>query len=128
MSAPAWFHNRILTGVQRLQTLSLVGTPAADIITLTAATWVDVLWPLKAWEQERDERRLGTAFAKLSGVIDRWPAPKQLLIELPKIREPLALPEPTARPTAEQLARLQRLSRKLARRLTTDPDARGEQP
>ncbi|SFK92867.1 hypothetical protein SAMN05216302_102149 [Nitrosomonas aestuarii] len=93
--AQKWFAVAIASGVQRLYVLSLDGTPAAKTIELTTATWIDVLWPTRAWCAELDETRIAEAFRQLALHSDRWPVPKQLLLRLPARVEPLKLTAPT---------------------------------
>lgn len=95
-----WFEVAIISGIQRLLSLSLDGTPAAKTITLTAATWVDVLWQNRAWDAELDETRISDAFRQLAIRADRWPAPRDLLLSLPSRPEPLKLRAPAGSRTA----------------------------
>lgn len=98
-----WFEVAIISGIQRLLSLSLDGTPAAKTITLTAATWADVLWHNRQWDATLDETRIAEAFRQLAMRADRWPAPKQLLLVLPARPEPLKLNAPAGdRATARQ--------------------------
>lgn len=124
MSAPAWFTNRILTGLQRIYTLSLPGTPAADIIDKTADTWVAVLWPPGMWQEERDLPRFNEAFRLLARKVERWPAPRALLDCLPPAPEVQALPPPKYRANPERIAKARAIVAKIAERWTTPPKDR----
>ncbi|MDR4518933.1 MAG: hypothetical protein MRK00_16305 [Nitrosomonas sp.] len=89
-----WFRDSIISGIQRLLSLSLEGTPASKTITLTASTWIDVLWPTRRWDAELDETRIAEAFRQLAARSERWPPPKALLLVLPSRPEPLKLVSP----------------------------------
>lgn len=98
-----WFEVAIISGIQRLLSLSLDGTPATKTITLTAATWSDVLWHNRAWDAALDETRIAEAFRQLAMRAGRWPAPRDLLLVLPARPEPLKLNKPAGdRTTAKQ--------------------------
>lgn len=111
---PAWFHNKIVDGIQLLQSLHLDGRPASEVVTLTATGWIDVLWrcPI-AWDEERDIGRLAVAFFSLARQVDRWPAPKHLLDHLPPVPTVLALGLQRTNISAANRARLAQLSRRL---------------
>jgi len=81
-----WFHNAVLEGVQRLYALNLPDRPAAEVLQLTAATWIEVLWALLPWDESCDAWRLPVAFRDLAASVDRWPAPKSLRAHLPARR------------------------------------------
>ncbi len=93
--ADKWFAVAIASGVQRLYVLSLEGTPAAATIELTTATWIDTLWPTRAWRAELDETRITESFRQMAMNSERWPVPRQLLLSLPVRREPLKLTAPS---------------------------------
>lgn len=110
--APAWFHNRVVDGLQMLVALALQGTPPAETVALTAQVWVATLWRARPWLDERDAQRIAAAFADLAARIDRWPAPRQLLDALPAVA-PIALPAPRLS-DAQRRANLQRLAEIMA--------------
>jgi hypothetical protein len=106
-AAETWFHNAVIDGVQRLYALNLADRPAAEVLPLTAVTWVEVVWCWMLWDERLDAGRLRVAFRDLAASVERWPAPRQLRAHLPARRtEAPALPAPTRGPTAEQRARL----------------------
>jgi hypothetical protein len=74
----------ILTGLQKLYTLHLDGTPSREVIPGTALFWVEVLTVDRIWAQARDQPRLEAAFAILGRTRERWPAPAHLLAALPR--------------------------------------------
>ena len=127
MSAiPSWFHNRIVEGIQLLHSLHLDGRPAAEVVTITATGWIDVLWRApRAWVEGRDTERLACAFFSLSRQVDRWPAPRQLLDHLPPAPEVPALAEAVPQLSAARRDQLAEVRRKLAGRLLAIPQVSG---
>lgn len=99
-----WFSNRIITGIQRLYTLGLPGSPAADVLDKTADTWVSALWPMKLWDEELDRPRLTRAFVSLTQLALRWPVPRELLNHMPDRKTVAALPPPDVRADPAKLA------------------------
>lgn len=101
MPAPAedkaapWFHNRVVSGLQFLWALGLPGTPASELATLTASTWVHTLWQCgRAWVEELDSYHLYEAFTAVAARAERWPTPRAVLAEMkPRAVRP-ALPAP----------------------------------
>ena len=81
----AWFENCIVDGLSAMFSLSLQGTPAMEVLPITAKTWAQVLWqqPI-GWERDADVWRLQDAFMRLMGRVDRFPAPKTLMDVLPE--------------------------------------------
>lgn len=124
MSAPQWFEDRIRSGLQRLYTLSLPGSPAADVLAATADTWIAVLWPPGMWQCERDLPRFNEAFRLLAGKVDRWPPPSALRECLPPAPEVKALPPPPYRASPDRIARARAVVAELAQRWTTEPKDR----
>lgn len=92
---PAWFHNAVVDGLQRLHTLCLLNSPSAETIQLTANVWIDTLWEAGGWLDASDALRLARAFNALAAKADRWPAPRHVRDELPKRAERFALAPPT---------------------------------
>lgn len=110
--AAAWFHNRVVSGLQFLWALGLTGTPASELATLTASSWVHALWrhPV-AWSEELDSYRLYEAFTTLGARVERWPAPRQVLDNMPARAPRPALPwVPATQPpqVRERIARMTR--------------------
>jgi hypothetical protein len=104
--AEVWFHNAVIDGVQRLYALNLADRPAAEVLPLTAVTWVEVLWTLLSWDEAQDMRRLAVAFMRLAAAADRWPAPMALRKHLPARRVEVAqLDAPRCPPPADWRAR-----------------------
>jgi hypothetical protein len=107
-----WFLNEILTGLQKLYTLSLDRTPAADVLPGTARAWVEALTHGRAWDQQRDTPRLRAAFSRLLAEAERWPAPRELLTMLPEVPRAPALTHDRGIPT-DRAAKAQHLARVL---------------
>ncbi len=113
--AEKWFAAAIATGVQRLYVLSLEGTPAAKTIELTTATWIDTLWPTRAWRAGLDETRIAEGFRQLSLNSERWPVPRQLLLSLPARLEPLKLAAPSNHKKVVAMAAINEMKEMLRR-------------
>ena len=85
-----WFMAELATGLQKLISLSLQGTPAMETIQLTAASWAETLWAAPiGWDQSLDSQRIAAAFVRMMRDVDRWPAPKHLLHYLPSRPQPV---------------------------------------
>lgn len=111
---PDWFHNRVVSGLQFLMSLGLNGTPAAEVVRLTATAWITALWEGgPAWDEQADNARLERAFMALAVKAERWPAPRALLDHLPpRAQQPRLPPPPRQGPSPEVRARLAQLSRR----------------
>lgn len=111
---PTWFHNRVVSGLQFLMSLGLNGTPAAEVVRLTATSWITALWEGgPAWDEQADNARLERAFMALAVKAERWPAPRQLLDHMPpRPQQPRLPPPPLKGPSPEVRAQLARLSRR----------------
>ncbi|MBK1690996.1 hypothetical protein [Ectothiorhodospira mobilis] len=83
-----WFADAITDGLMRLHVLGLESRPAADQVAYCAQTWIEALWPAKAWAEEVDRERIEQGFAYLARTCERWPAPTHLLGALPARAEP----------------------------------------
>lgn len=78
-----WFHDAILTGLQKLALLNLDRTPACDTLPGTALAWIETLWPTRCWRQDIHEPRIAEAFRILARDRETWPPPAAFLIALP---------------------------------------------
>ena len=97
--------------MNRLLSLSLDRTPAAELLGETARTWADALWPGRAW-YDTDAERIAEGFRRMAGAIEQWPAPAVFLRHLPARQPPanvLSLPA-KATTDAEREANLARLN------------------
>jgi hypothetical protein len=96
-----WFLTELVTGLQKLISLSLNGSPAMETIQLTAVSWAETLWAAPIdWRSELDAERIQLAFLRIMRDVDRWPAPKHLLHYLPSRPQPVN-PLLTAPPMSE---------------------------
>lgn len=78
-----WIKREISEGFKRLMCLGLERTPAAEVIQLTVAVWLEALAEGRVWEQERDQPRFPKAFAVLCRTRRAWPMPQDFLDALP---------------------------------------------
>lgn len=121
--AEAWFVRVVISGLQRLLALSLVGSPRSDAARLTAQAWTEVLWESAArWDEARDTPRIAMAFKYLARTSVRWPAPVELIEALPPLLPTLPgeLNEPglSAEDRARNRERVRELVEMLAHRKT----------
>jgi hypothetical protein len=77
----------MIDGLTQLMSLSLDRTPPADSVQITAATWINATTVGRDWDQQRDTRRIRSAFATLQATSDKWPSPRQFLAELPHVEQ-----------------------------------------
>ena len=118
----AFIRNEIITGIQKLMSLRLAGSPAADTITATAGTWIEAIAGLDInWNAEQDRRRIIKAFEKLIVTCDRWPSPKQFISCLPPRPPQVALPPPkiTKEEKEQGKQRIKQIQSELFNRLRT---------
>lgn len=117
--AEKWLEREIARGLQGLLALRLLGSPAEDSIELTLDVWLAALEGASVgWAEHLDADRVRQGFRTLFRICDRWPAPRQLLDNLPaRPQPPPALPPPRITPEQRQknLARLREISAMLAR-------------
>lgn len=97
---PEWLEDLILRGLQRLLTLRLRNSPAAETIRGTAHVWVAAIATRNiAWDHDLDAERVKRAFLNLCANCEQWPAPATFLANLPPRAETAlkALPQPHGR-------------------------------
>lgn len=70
--------------------MGLERTPAAEVIQLTGAVWLEALTEGRKWDQELDTPRFRRAFQVLCRDRASWPPPHALLEAMPP-REQLAI-------------------------------------
>ena len=105
-----WFSRVIAEGLQRLAAMHLAAAPTAASLDLACAVWIDTLWHRRAWHEDLDAARLRQAFMALGGSTRRWPAPADLLDQLPAKPQLPALPKPDRAPVGQaHLAVMKRL-------------------
>lgn len=94
-SIPQWFRDEIFNGLARLLVLRLPSAPWEEEAEYTQQTWIEVLWAAPiGWDAERDTQRIRAAFNRLAARADRWPAPRQMLEQLPERPQRPRLPKP----------------------------------
>ena len=95
MAVP-FLNEAVLTGLQRLLALRLVGSPPADAIELTASVWIDAIdrYPI-AWNEQLDGWRINAGFDQLVLQSERWPTEKNIKDCRPKRIPPPPLTKPT---------------------------------
>lgn len=85
---PDWFSKAVCEGLRSLYIASLDGTPAADMIEITADRWIDECWPRRKWQQGHrfiGERSLEQAFAKTANTASRWPAIEDVVGQVSRV-------------------------------------------
>lgn len=85
-----WIKREISEGLKRLMCLGLERTPAAEVITLTAAVWLESLTERRVWDADLDAPRFRAAFRVLCSTRRAWPVPQDLIDAMPP-RDQLAL-------------------------------------
>lgn len=100
--AADWLLIEVATGLQKLMTLSLDRTPAADLITATARVWHEALQVGRVWDQERDAKRIREGFTRLALNSKRWPTVEELISSLPSAPHQWRLPAPTCIPGSRE--------------------------
>lgn len=58
-------------------------TPSADLIMLTAQTWVEAMEHGRVWDEARDAARIRAGFLVLIAECERWPQVRHLLAAIP---------------------------------------------
>lgn len=80
-----WIQTEILRGFQRLACLGLERTPAAEVLPLTAAVWLEAVTAGRVFDEARDVPRFRQAFAALCAGRRSWPAPQDFIEALPRV-------------------------------------------
>lgn len=71
------------SGLQRLMVQGLERTPYADLIMLTAQTWVEAMEHGRVWDEARDAARIRAGFLVLIAECEKWPQVRHLLAAIP---------------------------------------------
>lgn len=102
-----WIREEVGNGLQALLSLRLKNTPAEDMIELTADIWVQAFSEtLGSWAvEELDAHRIREGFRKAFPKIREWPAPIDIIEQMPKRSEPRQLPGPEPDEEAKQRIR-----------------------
>jgi hypothetical protein len=90
--------------------LGLDRTPAAEVIQLTAAVWLEAITEGREFDQQLDAPRFRRAFAVLCRDCRQWPLPSSLLEAMPP-REQMAI---TKQPIKANPERAEQAARELA--------------
>lgn len=85
-----WIKREISEGLKRLMCLGLERTPAAEVIQLTAAVWLEAITEGRQYDAQLDAPRFKRGFAVLCRQRKTWPTPADLLEAMPP-REQLVL-------------------------------------
>jgi hypothetical protein len=78
-----WIKGEILSGFQKLITLSLEHPPAAEVLPGTVLAWLEAITAGRVFDQDRDAPRFRAAFLALATRCRRWPVPADFLEALP---------------------------------------------
>lgn len=116
--AADWLRCEIASGLQKLLTLRLVGTPPEDAIVGTAEVWLEAMEHCGVeWVEHLDRERVQRAFKAVFRLCDRWPAPKLFIDHLGNRDPPKALPEPpvTREERQKNRAKLRKIMESLAK-------------
>jgi hypothetical protein len=100
-------------GLAQTYALCLPGSPGADVLPATVATWADDLWhdARFAWaDPETDARRIAHAFRLIRAHAERWPTLRDFVQKLPEPPQLVAL---THKPCSDEQA-AQNVTRLLA--------------
>ena len=120
-SAPHWLEVVVIEGLQMLLTLRLRNAPAHDTITAVLDVWLLAIMNRNpVWDEERDAPRFRTAFLRLAGTLEAWPAPAQLYRELPKLPEQRELEAPE-----QPIPRGEKIHRQIATLINRVTDGKG---
>lgn len=100
------------TALAQTYSLCLPGSPGADVLPATAATWADDLWhdPRYSWaDPDTDRARIAHAFRQLRRNCERWPTLADFSKALPPPPEVPALKHQPCSPeqAAANVKRLQ---------------------
>jgi hypothetical protein len=98
-----WIQDEILQGLQKLLSLSLDRTPAAELLPITVGTWVEAINRGREFDQELDTQRFRDAFVTLADSRRAWPLPKDFIDDLPE-RSQLRLAKTTIPADPERAA------------------------
>lgn len=117
-----WIKREISEGLKRLMCLGLERTPAAEVIPLTAAVWLEAVTEGKVFDQELDTARFKRGFAILCRDRSSWPVPSDLLeampprVQLALTKQPIPASPERAEAAAAELGWLLRPGRKVGAR------------
>lgn len=76
-----WLRCIIAVAFERMVTRRMQDAPAADLITVAAEDWLDIVG--EKMEQDIDQERIVVAFRRIFRECSRWPQPADLIKRLP---------------------------------------------
>ena len=76
-----WLRTEIGTGFQQLVMLRLAGTPAVEMLPLTAEMWVSLVG--EGMNESQDRERVKAGFKQLCRTLKWWPQPTDLFKAMP---------------------------------------------
>jgi hypothetical protein len=90
-----WMKREVVEGLQALLALRLTGSPAADMVVLTANIWEQAFLRRlgKSAIEEVDAPRIREAFLVNFPKLKEWPAPADIIESMPPRPKRQALPE-----------------------------------
>ncbi|MFH1027799.1 MAG: hypothetical protein V1791_07345 [Pseudomonadota bacterium] len=107
-----WINDAVMDGLSALVALRLKGTPGEDMIELTADIWVRA-FRQRVFIQDVDEPRIRVAFDRTFSQVREWPAPLDVIEQMPRRPPQLSLPAPEVS-AEEHAAKAAELKRKIA--------------
>lgn len=125
---PIWVNRAIAAGLQRLTVLSLDGTPARDVISMTAAVWGQCIGSGRLLDEQRDAPRFEAAFETLCRTCRRWPAPADFIQALPPCPPDRPAPGPPRVENPAAKARIEAIIKGIARGFAVRPPAETADP
>jgi len=78
-----WIEDEVISGLQALLALRLRNTPAEDIIGLTLNIWVGA-FRREVYSEGIDRQRIAEGFRRIFGRIREWPAPIDVIEQMPR--------------------------------------------
>lgn len=92
-----------MKGLQKLLSLSLDRTPAAELLPITVGTWVEAITRGRKFDRGLDTPRFRAAFVTLADSRKAWPLPRDFIDALPE-RSQLRLTKTTIAADPERAA------------------------
>lgn len=101
---PQWLRNEISDGLSGLMALRLRNAPGEDTVDMTADIWEQAMVRHlgRYAEESLDATRIREGFRRIFSVVREWPAPREVIEQMPK-RPPLpSLPPPSPGASVDQ--------------------------
>ena len=77
----AWLVDEVCRAFQQMLLLRLNGVPAAELVAMTAETWIQLIG--YNLTEENDRERVQAGFRALFRTLKQWPQPAELLAAMP---------------------------------------------